>query len=111
MVRCQKYIEVIKEENLVKNAEVQGNYLLKGLEELAQKYPDMISNARGRGLMCAFDAPNTEQRDEMIKKLQKNGLIIVGCGQKSIRFRPALIITSEEIDKALEIIDNTVKNF
>jgi L-lysine 6-transaminase len=110
MVRCQKYIEVINEENLVKNAEIQGKHLLQGLEELTQKYPNMIFNARGRGLMCAFDVPTPEQRDELVKQLQKNGLIIVGCGRNSIRFRPALIISSEEIDKALEIIDNTIKN-
>ena len=111
MVRCQKYLEVIKEENLVKNAEVQGKNLLKQLEELGQKYPDNISNIRGRGLMCAFDVPNPDQRDDLVKKLQKNGLIIVGCGRNSIRFRPALIISSDEIDKALQIIDKTLKNF
>jgi len=111
MVRCQKYLEVIDEENLVKNAEVQGKRLLDGLDELMGKYPEMISNARGMGLMCAFDLPTTKQRDELIKKLYNNGLIIVGCGAKSIRFRPALIITSEEIDKALEIIDKTLKTF
>ncbi len=110
MVRCQKYIEVIKEENLVRNAEVQGKHLLQGLEDLAQKYPDIMFNARGKGLMCAFDVPSPEQRDELVKKLQKNGLIIVGCGRNSIRFRPALIISSEEIDKALEIIDTTINN-
>ncbi|NOR17392.1 L-lysine 6-transaminase, partial [candidate division WOR-3 bacterium] len=42
MVRCQKYLEVIDEENLIKNAETQGNYLLEGLEELSQKYSDKI---------------------------------------------------------------------
>ena len=39
MVRCQRYIEVIKGENLVRNAEIQGKHLLQGLEELSQKYP------------------------------------------------------------------------
>jgi L-lysine 6-transaminase len=110
MVRCQKYIEVINEENLIRNAEVQGKHLLQGLEELTQKYPEMMFNTRGLGLMCAFDVPTTEQRDELVKQLQKNGMIIVGCGSNSIRFRPALIISSEEIDKALEIISTTIKN-
>jgi len=109
MVRCQKYLEVIKEENLVKNAEVQGKHLLNGLEELAKKYPAKISNARGRGLMCAFDLPTPEKRDELKNKLYKNGLIILGCGATAIRFRPPLIISSKEIDEALKIIDKTVK--
>ncbi|UCH71700.1 MAG: L-lysine 6-transaminase [Thermoplasmatales archaeon] len=111
MVRCQKYLEVIKEENLVKNAEAQGERLLKGLGELAQKYPDKISNARGLGLMCAFDLSTTQKRDELRKKLYHNGLIVIGCGTNAIRFRPPLTISSEEIDKTLKILDKTLKIF
>jgi L-lysine 6-transaminase len=111
MVRCQKYLEVIKEENLVKNAEIQGKRLLEGLQEIAQKYPDSISNARGRGLMCAFDLPTPEQRDDLRKKLYANDLVVLGCGATTIRFRPPLIVSSEEINEALEIIDKTLKTF
>lgn len=109
MVRCQKYLEIIKEENLIKNAEIQGKHLLDGLEELAKKYPSKIFNARGRGLMCAFDLPLPEKRDELKNKMYSNGMIILGCGRSTIRFRPPLIISSEEIDKALEIINKSVK--
>jgi len=110
MVRCQKYLEIIKEENLIKNAETQGKHLLNGLEELSQKYPDKIFNARGRGLMCAFDLPTPEKRDELKNKMYSNGMIILGCGKSTIRFRPPLIITSGEIDKALEIIEKTLRS-
>ncbi len=111
MVRCQKYLEVIDEENLIKNAETQGNYLLEGLEELSQKYSDKISNARGLGLMCAFDLPTPEKRDELQKRLYAKDLIVVTCGATTIRFRPPLIISSEEIDEALGILDKTLKTF
>jgi len=111
MVRCQKYLEIIKEENLVKNAKIQGEYLLECLENLQEKYPDKISNARGLGLMCAFDCNNTEKRDELQKKLYAKDLVVVTCGEKTIRFRPPLIISSEEIEKALSIIDNTLSRF
>lgn len=111
MVRSQKYLEVIQEENLVKNAEIQGKILQKGLVELAEKYPVKISNARGRGLMCAFDCVSPEKRDELKNKIYANGLIVIGCGEKTIRFRPPLIISSEEINEALRIIDETLKNF
>jgi L-lysine 6-transaminase len=110
MVRCQKYLEIIDEENLIKNAEIQGKHLLEGLQELSVKYPNIISNARGLGLLCAFDLPSPKIRDEMINKFYKNGLLVVGCGASTIRFRPPLIISEEEISKALEIIDGTVKN-
>jgi len=109
MVRCQKYLEVMKEENLLKNAEKQGKYLLKCLIELSQKYPNKISNARGRGLMCAFDCESPEKRDELQKKVLSNGLILLGCGAKTIRFRPPLIITQEEIDEIISILDKSLK--
>ena len=111
MVRCQKYLEVIDEENLIKNAETQGKYLLEGLEELSQKYSDKISNARGLGLMCAFDLPTPEKRDELQKRLYAKDLIVVTCGATTIRFRPPLIISSEEIDEALGILNKTLKAF
>jgi len=96
MVRCQKYLEVIKEENLVKNAEVQGKRLLSGLNDLMEKYPDKMFNARGRGLMCAFDLESPQKRDELKNIMYSNGMVILGCGEKTIRFRPPLIVGSEE---------------
>lgn len=111
MVRCQKYLEVIHEEKLIKNSELQGIRLLKGLNDISHNYPDNMLNVRGRGLMCAFDLPTPEKRDELIKKLHSNGLIVIGCGGATIRFRPPLIISSDEIDSALSIIDTTLKNF
>jgi L-lysine 6-transaminase len=111
MVRCQKYLEVIDEENLINNAKVQGNRLRKGLEEIAQDYPDTVLNARGRGLMCAFDLPTPEKRDEIRRKIYEKDLIVLGCGATTIRFRPPLIISSEEIDETLGILKTVVKNF
>ena len=111
MVRCQKYLEVIKEKDLIHNAAVQGKRLREGLEDIAQKYPGIIGNARGQGLMCAFDLPTPEQRDQLHKQLFANDLIVLTCGATTIRFRPPLVISEEEIDKALDIVDHTVKNF
>jgi L-lysine 6-transaminase len=111
MVRCQKYLEVIDGENLIKNAEIQGKRLLQGLEEIEKKYPQKISNARGRGLMCAFDLVTPEKRDVLKDKLYANHLLVLTCGSVTIRFRPPLTISSEEIDEALEIVEKTVKVF
>ena len=111
MVRSQKYLEIIKEENLIKNAKIEGQHLLEGIEKLEKKYPNIISNARGRGLMCAFDLPSSEIRDKLKDKLYNNGLVVIGCGELTIRFRPALVISSEEIDEAIKIIDDTLLSF
>jgi L-lysine 6-transaminase len=109
MVRCQKYLEVIHDEHLIENAAKQGDYLLKGLHELSEKYPTKISNVRGRGLMCAFDLPSTEKRNELKNRLYKQNVIILGCGEKSIRFRPSLVISADEINQACSIIDSSLQ--
>ncbi len=111
MVRAQKYFEVVKEDRLVKNAEIQGKRLHDGLLSLQEKHPHLFSNARGLGLMCAFDLPSPEKRDEMKNRLYKNGLIVLGCGASTIRFRPPLVISEEEIDEMIEIIDKTAQSF
>lgn len=108
MLRFQLVMEVIEKENLVENAKVVGEYLLAGLQNLAQKYPNILSNARGKGLMCAIDLPSGEQRDHFRNVLYEDGLIILSCGDQSIRFRPHLNVTKEEIQIALDKIENNI---
>jgi L-lysine 6-transaminase len=110
MFRCQKYLEIIAEERLVENAKIQGKRLLKGLKEISLKYPDAVCNARGKGLMCAFDLSTAAMRDEFRKLAYKNKLVVLGCGEKTIRFRPPLIISSDEIDEMLSIVEDSIKN-
>ncbi|PNX47800.1 MAG: L-lysine 6-transaminase [Thermoplasmata archaeon M9B1D] len=111
MVRFQKYLEVIKKEKLIKNSEIQGKRLLEGLLGIHEKYPDKMLNPRGRGLMCSFDLQSSEKRDEFRKKLYSNDMIILGCGARTIRFRPPLIFSSEDVDKSLDILKNSIKSF
>ena len=110
ILRFQLILEVIEKENLVEHAKVVGEYLLEGLQKLQQQFPDKISNARGRGLMCAIDLPTGANRDKLQEILYKDGLIILSCGDRSIRFRPHLNVTKEEIQIALDkIADNIGK--
>lgn len=105
ILRFQLILEVIEKENLVENARIVGEYLLEGLQKLAQKYPNWLSNPRGRGLMCAIDLPTGEQRDHMREMLYDEGMIILSCGTSAIRFRPHLNVTKEEIQMALDKFD------
>ena len=109
MVRCSAILKIIHKENLVDNACRRGAELLQGLEALAQEFPDIIDNARGRGLMCAFDLQDTEKRNSFRSKLYAEKLMVVGCGDKSIRFRPHLIITQEEVQMILDILRKAAK--
>jgi L-lysine 6-transaminase len=108
MVRFQYYLEIIKEEKLVENATKMGAYLLNHLTEMQQEFPSLISNARGRGLMCAFDLPTPELRNTVRKKVYANGTIVLGCGSHTIRFRPNLNVTKEIIDRGMNDIHNAL---
>jgi L-lysine 6-transaminase len=103
MVRFTLYLEIIEKENLVAQASETGTYLLSQLEKLSEEYSN-ISNARGKGLFCAFDLPNGDDRDVLANLIEKEGALILGCGPKSIRFRPHLNITRDEIDLGISMI-------
>lgn len=109
MVKAQRIIEIIHEDKLVENAAKMGNVMLKTLHELEEKYPDKISNVRGRGIFDAFDLSTTEMRDKFFKEVYKNGLLTLKCGAKGIRFRPPLIVGENEITMAQEIMNRTLK--
>ncbi|MHA1640492.1 MAG: aminotransferase class III-fold pyridoxal phosphate-dependent enzyme, partial [Candidatus Heimdallarchaeota archaeon] len=102
MVRSKWYLRIIHKEKLVENARKIGEYLLASLKDACEE-TGMMSNARGRGLMCAFDLPTTEHRDKLRKQLYKNKLLILPAGEKSIRFRPPLCLDKEHVDRAMEI--------
>jgi len=104
MVRCQRFLEIIEEDGLVENAATVGARLLAGLETLQAAQPGLVSNARGKGLMCAIDLPDGATRDALAEAMYQNGAIILGCGVRSLRLRPPLDITAAEVDEALELI-------
>jgi L-lysine 6-transaminase len=108
MVRAERYLEIIDEERLLQHAETVGAYLLSRLQALQAARPDVVSNARGRGLMCAVDFPDTAVRDAVGDKAYENGVIILSCGCRSLRFRPPLDITVDEVDEGIDIIARVV---
>lgn len=110
MVRAKRYLEIIVEDKLVENAKVVGDYLLNKLIETQADFPNVVSNARGIGLMCAFDLPSKEFRDELKKEIFKNRMIILQCGEKSLRFRPTLDVEKKNIDSAIDILTKSIKS-
>lgn len=110
MLRFQLVLEIIENENLIENSRVVGEFLLNGLKQLAQKYPDHISAARGKGLMCAFDLKDGASRDWLRKALYDEGVIVLTCGDQSLRFRPHLNVTKEEIQIILDKINSIFEN-
>lgn len=109
MVRSQRYLEIIEEDRLVENAARQGEYLLGKLSELQSEFPKMVSNARGRGLFCAFDLRTGEERMELRKKAYDRGLVVLGSGERSLRFRPPITIAAHEVDEGVNILRQSLK--
>ena len=103
-VRSTHYLRIIAEEHLVENARVQGDVFLAELHTLARKY-SAVSAVRGRGLMLAFDLPNTALRDAFWKGAYELGLLVVRCGERSIRLRPVLDVKDDIIQAAFRIMD------
>ena len=111
MVRFSLYLEIIEEEGLVEKAAESGKYLLKNLEDLQNEYSHLVSNSRGRGLFCAFDLPDGISRDKMANYIMDEGAIVLGSGVKSIRFRPHLNISRDEIDLGVDMIRKALGRF
>ncbi len=110
MVRSSKIMEIIEEDNLLENAEKSGKYLQDQVQKLADKYK-VVTNVRGRGLLVAFDFPTKEMRNKFVEKGMENNVMFLGCGNNTIRFRPALIITSKHIDDGMAIADKIISQF
>ncbi|AJK78045.1 L-lysine aminotransferase [Mycobacterium avium subsp. paratuberculosis] len=101
MVRARRILEVIEADELFEHAARQGAYLLRGLHDLAREFPGLVLDVRGRGLMCAFSLPTTADRDELIGRLWRGGVIVLPTGDDGVRFRPALTVSRGEIDAAI----------
>ena len=110
MLRFQLVLEIIENESLVENSKVVGEFLLEGLLKLEQKFPEQIFASRGKGLMCAFDLKDHDNRNWLYKSLYEEGVLVLTCGEKSIRFRPHLNVTKEEIQIVLDKINSVFEN-
>jgi L-lysine 6-transaminase len=101
MVRSRRMLEIIESEGLIEQAGPKGGQLVAGLEELRDD-TGLISNVRGRGLFVAFDLETRDERDAVVADLRTaERVIVLPCGERSIRFRPALSVSQDELDEAL----------
>ena len=104
------------EKGLMDNAEARGQQLQAGLTKLSSTCK-CISPPRGKGLMVAIDVgdrqgnPAPATRDRLLQDAFYQGLLLLGCGRASIRFCPPLVITAKQIDIALNILTQVLKNY
>jgi L-lysine 6-transaminase len=108
MVRARRILEVIETEQLFQRAVVSGAYLMELLRDLASSH-SMVTHVRGRGLMCAFSLPGKGTRDAVIAALRDDErVLMLGCGTRSIRFRPALTVTLDDLSAGVAAIARVI---
>ena len=107
MVRSRRTLEIIEADGLIERSAEVGAWLLGELKELASRH-EVMSDPRGRGLLCAFSLPDTATRNAFIERLASHGVLILGCGDRSVRFRPALTISTDDLRRGLAAMDETL---
>jgi L-lysine 6-transaminase len=108
MVRARRILEVVEADGLIARAKALEPVLLGHLEDLAVRHPE-VSDVRGRGLMCAFSLPDTALRDAVLTSCRDDErVLLLGCGTRSVRFRPALTVTPDELAEGVAALDRAL---
>jgi len=108
MVRVVREVEIMEAEGLVERARVNGERLAAGLSELVAKYP-FVSNVRGLGLYQGFSLDTPERKSDLIQVAREEfDLLLLGAGSRSIRTRPNLSVTAEDVDLFLQLLDGAL---
>lgn len=109
MVRFVQEWQVVEEEGLVARAETNGRLLADGLGRLAARFSEKMGNVRGMGLYQGFTLKRPDDKARLIEiALQRYDLLLLGAGGDSIRTRPNLSVTADEIGRFLEILGDAV---
>ncbi len=95
------------EKQYMANAAAMGTVLLNGLASLCDKHSS-ISGARGLGLMCGVDVFSAATREKILQECFRRGLLLLGCGEATIRFCPPLCISQAELETGLKILDTAI---
>lgn len=108
MKRVTRYLEIIRDEKLVENAAKMGKILVDGLHKIAEK-TGKISNVRGKGLFVSFDTASKEARKKFLNDcMVKENLLVLPCGDVSVRFRPFLDVKEADIIEGLKRIERVL---
>ena len=108
MVRARRILEVVEADGLIPRAGALGRRLLTMLRNLADRHPG-VTDPRGRGLMCAVTLESQQLRDSVVDRLRTDERVLVlGCGTRSLRFRPALTVTEQELGAGVAALDRVL---
>ncbi len=103
-----KVLEMMERDDLAGHVREIAPYLEQRLDELVEKY-DLIKERRGKGLMQGLEL--TIAPGEVVKKAMEKGLILLTAGSNVLRLLPPLIIEKEDVDKMIQILDETLSEW
>jgi 4-aminobutyrate aminotransferase len=116
-VACAAALETIRllEEKYIANAARMGDYLRQRLSDWPRKHP-IVGDVRGLGLMIGIELvksqqtrePHPEARKLVIRRAYEQGLLVLGCGESTVRLMPPLIVEPEQADFALEVLERCI---
>ena len=108
-------LDVLEREG-VKNAEVVGNHIMERIAEWPRTL-DLVGDVRGRGLMIGVEivtdkkgkTPGGVERDLIVERAFERGVLFLGCGPNSLRLAPPLIVSKEQADIALDVLEECIQ--
>jgi putrescine aminotransferase len=104
-------IEVLLEEHLPARAAVMGNVFMRRLRELQSRYPQVIADVRGRGLLIGLEFQSQEMREKIQIELFHNGVLVAGTmnANRTVRIEPPLIITEAQVNLMVDTLEKVIK--
>ncbi|MFB3922001.1 MAG: acetyl ornithine aminotransferase family protein [Terriglobia bacterium] len=116
-VACAAAMETIRllEEKYISNAAQMGEYILSRIAGWKQKH-SVVGDIRGLGLMIGIELvksqqtrePHPEARKKIIQRAFEQGVLVLGCGESTVRFMPPLVVERDQIDFALEVLEKCI---
>ncbi len=102
------FLEVLQDDNLLMECQLKGEYFQEKLEEMKQKFPDLIKEIRVIGLMVGLEI--TKEGSAIVEKMLKKGFLINCTAEKVLRFLPPLIVEENEIDLLIKALEEVLKD-
>jgi len=110
LLQLKTIIDVVKRDALLDNAVETGHVLLNGFQEIQERYTGLVSRARGQGTLCAVDICSTKDRDALVAHMRNLGVLVGGCGDRTIRLRPPLTFKPSHALVLLHTFEEALNN-
>jgi len=105
MILLTEVVKVIQRDNLLETQVASGKVMLDGLKDLQARFPGVFHAARGLGTFIAVDCPTEAMRDRFVLEMRKNGALVGGCGESTVRFRPSLVFEPKHAEILVDVMN------